>query len=121
MSRQQPEAVFRGQVQDMAEMYGWSWMHVKTSTYGERFLTAIAGPLGKGWPDLLLVKPGRRPIVVETKNRGESPDEDQRKVLMLLSECGFDCYVWWPSDLDDIPLILRSAPPLTHSLAGGVE
>lgn len=101
------ESEFQAQVEHMAVMYGWDFMHVSRATVKDnRWLTPTRGTL-KHWPDLTLVKAGHRPIVAELKRRGETPTEEQRKVLQALAAGGFDAYVWWPGDLDDLAVILR--------------
>lgn len=61
-ARRLSEADFQTQIIDLAERLGWRWMHVEKrlvsrgdsrGTYRE---TPTKGPLGKGWPDLVLVR-----------------------------------------------------------------
>ena len=49
--REISEAEFQRQVTDLAEMLGWSWMHIeKMSNDRGRWRTPVSGPLGKGFP-----------------------------------------------------------------------
>ena len=76
--------------------------------YGSHFVTAAHGPLGPGWPDLILVKPGRKPLAVELKRQGSHPKPKQIAVLAALAAGGFDSYVWMPGDYDVAVRILSS-------------
>jgi hypothetical protein len=103
--RQLPETEFQAQVCELAEIYGWSWLHIRAlrTKYGWRVPTS--GPLAKGWPDLILVKPGVT-AAVELKRDGEHPTPEQVQVLALLSAAGFETRVWWPKDWDVIQAFL---------------
>jgi len=97
------EAEFQQQVTRLAENLGWHWMHVKTTGKGQHF--PIRGTLGKGWPDLVLVKDGRL-IFAELKNQRGDLTETQQKVLHLLGYTGAEIYVWRPSMFAEITEIL---------------
>ncbi len=98
-------------VTDLASRLGWRWMHVRKSMYGKEYhLTSATGPLGRGWPDLILVKPGRI-IAAELKRQGSHPTDDQLRVLSELSAAGAEAYVWMPSDLDAVQRILEKGAP----------
>lgn len=100
------ETAWMQQLTELAVRLGWQWLHVRSSMYGERhFLTATSGPLGRGWPDLLLIKPGRM-IAAELKRRGAHATDDQLRVLAALSAAGVEAYVWWPDDFDTVKEIL---------------
>lgn len=59
-----------------------------------------------GFPDEVLVKPPRV-IFAELKTESGKPTRDQQAWLDKLRECpAVEVYVWRPSDLDDIALIL---------------
>lgn len=103
------EKQWQEQVVGLAARLGWQWLHVRSSMYGEaHFLTATSGTLGKGWPDLLMVKPGRKPLAVELKRHGAHATPDQIRVLADLSASGFETHVWWPSDFDVAARILSA-------------
>ena len=100
------EAEFQRRVIDLAESFGWQWLHVEgRSSRGIRSAGfALRGTLAKGWPDLLLLR-GSQLIAAELKaQHAPPPSTDQLRVLQLLSEA-VKAYVWRPSDL---PLILET-------------
>ena len=97
----QTEAEFQRTVTDLAESLGWDWMHV--GRVGKYAPNGAKGTLGKGWPDLLLVR-GKRIIFAELKAQRADPlPEHQKRVLNVLLQA-VECYVWRPSDL---PMILE--------------
>ena len=97
------EAEFLAQVDDLARIYGWSWMTVGPLRTANGWRTATRGPLGAGWPDTVYVHPGkRRVIVAEFKRELGTLSPDQDRVLGLLRLAGLDVFVWRPSDLDAI-------------------
>jgi hypothetical protein len=102
------EAQFQRWVTDCASRMGWSWGHVQKSRVGTKdvWMTAMVGPLGKGWPDLILVR-GERVIAAELKKKGGQPTEAQTFVGHLLALAGVPVYVWRPSDRDAIEATLR--------------
>lgn len=102
------ESDWSKQLTDLATRLGWKWVHVKTSMYGAHFVTAAHGPLANGWPDLILVKPGRRPLAVELKRQGAHPRPAQIAVLAELGAGGFDAYIWMPGDFDVAARILSA-------------
>lgn len=106
------EAEFMGQVTDLAELFGWSWVHFRPAQTSRGWRTPVSGPLGKGWPDLVLVKLGRhgnrgRVIYAELKRDGAVPNADQVAVLAFLAEAGCEQYVWHPAELDAVMAVLR--------------
>lgn len=99
------EAQFQAQVEQLATMHGWAWMHMdKALNDRGRWRTPVRGGLGPGFPDLLLVK-GERIIFAELKRQGSKPTGLQDEVLTTLSQvkCA-EVYVWRPADW---PLILE--------------
>jgi len=63
---------------------------------------------GKGFPDLVLVKPPRL-VIAEVKRQKTNPNEYQREWLNDFA--GVPCvevYTWKPSDWDDIVSVLGS-------------
>ena len=99
------EQAFQKQVTDLAEYNGWLWMHVNrmgdpTGTWR----TPVTGPLGKGWPDLVLVR-GRQLIFAELKREKMTLSSFQRDVYITLSNAA-PFYVWRPSDWNEIVSVL---------------
>jgi hypothetical protein len=102
------EEEFRSQVNDLAEMLGWSWMTVGPlrTSYGWR--TATRGPLGKGWIDTTYVHPRQhRLLLVEFKKQLGKVEPEQAHVHTVLRAAGLDVRVWRPSDIDEITEALR--------------
>jgi hypothetical protein len=79
------EAQFMRQVTELAEIRGWSWAHFRPAMTSKGWRTPVSGPLGKGWPDLVLVRKGRI-LFVELKADGGSATPDQSRVLETLMQ-----------------------------------
>lgn len=94
-------AELQGMVGELAAMLGWAWLHIRPAQTSHGWRTPIEGPLGKGWPDMVLVNPiRRRTLAVEIKRQvddGLSPD--QQYVHRVLEEAGWTVRVWRPTDL----------------------
>lgn len=109
------EAEFQHQVTDLAEALGWSWIHFRPGLRANgRWYVPVEGPLGKGWPDLVLARArgrDRRIVFAELKRELGQPTPEQLEVRGLLLEIGLatwaagrpavDHHVWRPSDLRD--------------------
>jgi hypothetical protein len=110
--RQLSEAEFRAQVDEIAAIYGWSWMHVDPLRgKGGIWRTPTHGPLGKGWPDTVYVHPRKGLLFVEFKKElGKTSDDQDRVlgVLRLLADAviGIEVCVWRPSDFPLIAEVL---------------
>jgi hypothetical protein len=107
------ERDFQRQVTDLAAMLGWTWLHIRPAQTEHGWRTPISGPLGKGWPDLVLVSPmRRRTIAAELKRElGGDPTPDQAYVHSMLEAAGWTVRVWRPSDM--------TAGRIQSELAGG--
>ena len=111
------ERDFMRQVTELAELFGWQWAHFRPAMTTTGWRTAVSGPLGKGWPDLVLVRPNaapRRLAFVELKRDGAKTQPDQDRVLDVLDDlrwssalAGVETYVWRPEDWPQIETILR--------------
>lgn len=88
------EADWQRVVTNYAESLGWDWMHI--GRVGKHRANGAKGTLGKGWPDLFLVK-GRRWLVVELKMPGESLSQQQSDVMLKMSKVA-EYHVWRPAD-----------------------
>jgi VRR-NUC domain len=110
------ETAFLAQVLQVAEMYGWEGAHFRPALTGRGWRTPVQGSLGKGWPDLVLIR-GTRLVFAELKRDGAKLSPDQDRVLELLrglrlllpglGAIGPEVYVWHPADFDNIIEILR--------------
>lgn len=72
---------------------------------------------GTGWPDLVLAKPGRL-IFAELKSETGHASPEQMLWLKLLDAAGGECYVWKPSDYEELELLLMrpTAPNKLESI-----
>lgn len=108
------------QITDLAELLGWSWLHIRPGLRANgRWYVPVEGPLGKGWPDLVLVRAGgyeeARIVFAELKRQiGDDLTDDQEHVIHVLRTLSDDVlrlsdaphrsievHVWRPSDLRD--------------------
>ena len=96
------EAAFQSQVEDYALLQGWEFLHLERST-NERgyWRTPVRGKLGKGWPDLFLVR-GPRAVAAELKADKGKVSEEQRMILALLAKAGIETYIWRPRDFHEV-------------------
>jgi len=107
------EAEFQQQVTDLAALLGWSWGHFRPAKTQRGWRVPVSGPLGKGWPDLVLVRDDRL-VFVELKRSGKlAPSPDQAAVLTLLGGAA-EAYVWTPDDIDEIALTLGAGSASRH-------
>ena len=108
------EDTFKDQVTGLAEILGWKWVHWRpllTRKHG--WQTPYDGPMGKGWPDLTLVrsKDGRL-LLVELKSEEGKVEEWQQTLLAWLTvalvrdDNRIGVYLWRPSDWDTIVEVL---------------
>ena len=96
------EALFMGRVTDYATLRGWEWMHIQPGlTERGRYRTPVSGPLGSGWPDLIMVR-GSDLLAVELKAEKGKLTVLQRRVLNTLEQALVEVQVWRPSDWDRI-------------------
>ena len=89
----------------VAVRFGWESVHFRSARTAYGWRTPVQGSMGKGWPDLVLVRPPRiifAECKVTTKLRPE-----QQAVLDLLRDCGAEVYVWRPEDFDEVARLLR--------------
>ena len=89
------ETQLREQIRDLCKVIGWEFYFCWTSIHSPR-----------GMPDLILCKPPRL-IFAELKREKGIVTEHQQRWLDLLNQCpGVECYIWKPSDLEEIANIL---------------
>lgn len=100
------EKAWQEAVVELAETWlGWSWLHVYPGRFMKGHRTPTAGPLGIGWPDLLLVR-RERMVAAELKVGDRQATDDQKRVLSLLALAGCEVHVWRPSDWDALVQVL---------------
>lgn len=106
--REMSEAAFQRRVIYRAHKAGWTVFHVQRSLVGtEGQVVTATSRDGKGFPDLLLVKAGHRPIFAELKRELGKPSDEQWAWLDLLIAAEQVAVVWRPSDLKQIATVLR--------------
>ena len=86
---------------------GWEVLHIRPALkQNGRWVVPVQGKLGKGWPDLFMVKRGRA-LAAELKSDTGKPTEEQVRVLASLKAGGVETHIWRPADWDDIVGTLR--------------
>lgn len=110
------ELDFRRQVIKLAEILGWEHVGFRAAQTVHGWRTPVTGTLGKGWPDLVLVRArDRRLIFAELKAAKGKTSPDQERVLGVLRALEHDdapaprieVFVWQEGDIDAIAGILR--------------
>lgn len=104
------ESDFMRQFTDLAEMNGWRWLHIERMGNDRgQWRTPVSGPLGRGFPDLMLFKPATgRLLFVELKAQRGVLTADQKERLNELRAIG-ETYVFRPSDWPAIVEMLHYA------------
>jgi hypothetical protein len=113
MARRTPEKDFQDSVIQWARMFGWRCFYIPDWMYR----LAIASMLrsrrkdrdwpDKGFPDLVLLKPGRL-IVAELKAPKGRIEPDQKEWHALFDTVGIPVHIWKPDDIDRIIMLLSS-------------
>jgi hypothetical protein len=94
------EKGFQAQVIQIAKMNGWRVFHpMKMQARDGSWRTALSGD--RGWPDLCLAHRERGFIVCELKADRGVLSQEQKEWLFHLAPWA-ECYVWKPSDLQNI-------------------
>jgi hypothetical protein len=109
-------AALQQQIADLAVLLGWEWCHWRALRDRRGiYKVPVEGTIGKGWPDMTLVRTrDRRLVFAEIKRELEATSPDQDRVLDVLRTLELDpapdgpamlprieVYVWRPSDLRD--------------------
>lgn len=116
------EKAFQRQVTELAQLLGWHWVHVSHSPQVNRgivtrYTTPTHGTLGKGWPDLMLIRErDQRLIFAELKSEAGKVSPEQERVLDVLRALDgrlaavasplIEVFVWRPHDIEEIERIL---------------
>lgn len=99
------EAQWQRVVTDLAAHLGWSWMHMRPARTERGWRTPVSGPLGAGFPDLLLVR--ERVVYIELKSDRGRLSEEQLAVLAALDRAGAEAYCWRPRDFEQVRAVLE--------------
>lgn len=102
----QSEAEFQREVIAYARAHGWMVAHFRPGlSQSGRWQTAVQGD-GRGFPDLVLVKPGRQIVFAELKRVGRYLRPQQRAWRDAIEAADGDYRLWRPSDWDEIRMVL---------------
>lgn len=82
-------------VETLAEYLGWWVWHDNDSRRNKA-----------GWPDLVLIRPGRL-IFAELKTETGRLTIEQRRILSMLYAAKQEVYIWRPNDMETIREILK--------------
>lgn len=92
------EQDFQATVMELAKLCGWLAYHPFDSRRSP-----------EGYPDCTLVR-APRVVFAELKTEKGKATPHQQAWLAALRECsGVECYLWRPSDMDQITAVLRGA------------
>jgi hypothetical protein len=95
------EADLQRLVTDAAELYGWSWAHFRPAQTARGWRTPVEGPIGAGFPDLILARPrDHRLLFVELKSDIGKISEQQRFVHDVLTEAYAPVWIVRPKSID---------------------
>jgi hypothetical protein len=94
------EAGLLKQVVAIAKMRGWLIYHAQPSQVQGRWATHFQGDAG--FPDLCMSHPTGGLVFAELKAGRNKPTEGQLRWQRYLHEAEYECYVWYPQDLDAI-------------------
>jgi hypothetical protein len=101
------EADYQSRVTDYAERRKWAWVHFRPGRTAKGWRTPVSGPIGEGWPDLILVRPPRL-VILELKSARGRPSAAQKAVLALLGQVpGIEVMLAGPADWDRVMELLR--------------
>lgn len=108
MTERLTETQFLLQVVELAALFGFASVHFRPAQTSHGWRTPVQGPLGKGWPDLTLVRErDGRLIFAEIKDAKGKLSPEQQAVLAALRTTPAEVYLWRPADIDRIAEVLR--------------
>jgi len=95
------EKEFQSQILELAKLFHWRRAHFRAARTKYGWRTPVQAD-GKGFPDLVLVKPPRL-IIAEVKRQDTNPDDHQLEWLNDFAGVpGVEVHTWKPADWDDI-------------------
>jgi hypothetical protein len=113
MVRRSPEKDFQDTVLKWAKLFNWrcfyipDWMYRLAIASMMRKRRADRDWPDKGFPDLVLIKPGHL-ILAELKADNGTVSKEQKQWHALFASVGLTVHVWKPKDIDRIILLLSS-------------
>jgi len=98
------ETEFLAQILEVAVLYGWEGAHFRPAQTARGWRTPVQGSLGKGWPDLVLIRKDR--LVVAELKVASNLSPAQTHVLDTFRGVA-EVYLWRPADFAQIVETLR--------------
>ena len=92
------------QVTDLADLLGWRWVHFRPARTDKGWRTPVQGPMGAGWPDLVLVRD--RVVIAELKTDTGRVRPEQQETLRALLQAGAEAWIWRPRDWEHVRAVL---------------
>lgn len=106
------ERDYQKQIADLADMYGWTWVHFRDSRRQVGPHTFVGDEQAAGWPDLFLARPPEL-VAIEVKKELGKTTPAQEKWLEILGACGVDVFVSRPSTFNEVQRRLTRSRPRT--------
>src|SRR5690606_11011151 len=107
-ARGMTEIEFERKIVDLAHLMGWKVASFRPAlTKAGNWVTPVKYD-GKGWPDLVLVHPGRGVLIRELKSDNGTVSKEQHEWIETLGLAGANVAVWRPSDWPRIEQILTN-------------
>lgn len=98
-----PEERFVDRIMEYAGLRGWRRVHFRPAKTDKGWRTALQGD--KGFPDVIALR-GKRGVVIEAKAGKNKTSEDQDLWLEFFRAVGFEVYVMYPEQWDEVERIL---------------
>jgi hypothetical protein len=87
----------------LVTVLGWTYVHFRPARTRRGWVTPVQGPLGKGWPDLVLMRlRDKRLIFAELKANDGKLTPEQDGMEDFLQAMGFEYHCWRPKDWDEV-------------------
>ncbi len=101
------EAAWQQRITDLASVRRWAWLHLRPARTAKGWRTPVSGPLGAGWPDLILIRRDRL-VAIECKATTGKPTDEQAAVLSLLAQVRHvETHLARPTDWEKIMKVLQ--------------
>jgi hypothetical protein len=107
------EREFMGLLTEAAELLGWRWAHFRPARTAHGWRTPVSGPLGAGWPDLVLTRDrDGRMLFAEIKSDHGKLSDEQSEVHEYLRRISrlhgwMQVVTWRPRDFEIAIEVLR--------------